>query len=78
MSIVYGRWSALSWAATRGHGRVVRVLLQNSADPTKMNTHGQQPADIALAAGFPEVSIKQFFTFLKIIYTRKLIELHVK
>uniref|UniRef100_A0A0P4WLI4 Ankyrin repeat, SAM and basic leucine zipper domain-containing protein 1 n=1 Tax=Scylla olivacea TaxID=85551 RepID=A0A0P4WLI4_SCYOL len=49
-------WSALSWAATRGHGRVVRVLLQNSADPTRMNTHGQRPADIALAAGFPQIA----------------------
>lgn len=50
------RWSALSWAATRGHGRVVRLLLQHSADPTRMNSHGQRPADIALAAGFPQVS----------------------
>ncbi|XP_050701660.1 ankyrin repeat, SAM and basic leucine zipper domain-containing protein 1-like isoform X1 [Eriocheir sinensis] len=49
-------WSALSWAATRGHGRVVRLLLQHSADPTRMNSHGQRPADIALAAGFPQVA----------------------
>lgn len=49
-------WTALCWAATKGHGKVVRILLQNSADPLKMNTHGQRPADIALAAGYPEIA----------------------
>ncbi|XP_042878628.1 ankyrin repeat, SAM and basic leucine zipper domain-containing protein 1-like isoform X2 [Penaeus japonicus] len=49
-------WTALCWAATKGHGKVVRILLQHSADPLKMNTHGQRPADIALAAGYPEIA----------------------
>lgn len=61
------RWSALSWAATRGHGRVVRLLLQHSADPTRMNTHGQRPADIALAAGFPQVRTELVIT-LSIVF----------
>lgn len=63
------RWSALSWAATRGHGHVVRLLLENSADPTRMNTHGQRPADIALAAGFPQVRTVPATTCLLSLYS---------
>ncbi|KAG7169709.1 Ankyrin repeat, SAM and basic leucine zipper domain-containing protein 1-like 1 [Homarus americanus] len=49
-------WTALSWAATKGHGKVVQLLLKHLADPLKMNCHGQRAADIALAAGNPEIA----------------------
>lgn len=49
------RWTALCWAATKNHGIVVRKLLEGSADPSKMNIHGQRPSDIALSAGHIQV-----------------------
>ena len=47
----------MSWAATKGHGNIIRLLLENKANPLKLNVHGQNAFDIAMAGGFIEVSI---------------------
>jgi hypothetical protein len=47
---------ALSWAASRGHGRLIRVLLDHKADPKLYSLDGQAPSDIAQSGGYPIVS----------------------
>lgn len=36
--------TALHWAAKRNHEKVVRILLQEGADPTTCNSNGETPA----------------------------------
>jgi len=49
-------WTALSWAASRGHGRVVRILLDHQADSKIYSNDGQTPSDIAYSSDFPRIS----------------------
>ena len=48
---------ALSWAASRGHGRVVRILLDHQADSKIFSNDGQTPSDIAYSSDFPRVKV---------------------
>jgi ankyrin repeat protein len=43
--------TALHYAATAGHARVVRLLLDRGADPARVDAEGQTALDLALAAG---------------------------
>eukprot|EP00123_Amoebidium_parasiticum_P005683 comp16825_c0_seq1/m.15252 comp16825_c0_seq1/g.15252 ORF comp16825_c0_seq1/g.15252 comp16825_c0_seq1/m.15252 type:complete len:279 (-) comp16825_c0_seq1:147-983(-) len=40
-------WTALHWAAHRGHSHLVGVLLSNGADPTKAESKGRTPVELA-------------------------------
>jgi len=40
-------WTALHWAARRGHKTVVEVLLKYGADPQLVDAQGRSPADVA-------------------------------
>lgn len=39
-------WTALHWAAKRGHKTVVELLLKRGADPSILNDKGQLPVDL--------------------------------
>ena len=45
-------------AAQRGHGRLVRILLDHKANPKLYTNDGQAPSDIAYSHGFTTVSNK--------------------
>ena len=45
------------WAASKGHLRVVQVLLEGGADPNMQTSNGSRAADVALAAGHDVVSV---------------------
>lgn len=45
-------WTALGWAASRGHGRVVRMLLDKNANPKQYTNDGQSAEDLAYDGGF--------------------------
>ena len=47
---------ALSWAASRGQGRLVRILLDRKADVKLYSSDGQSPSDIAYTNGYTTVS----------------------
>lgn len=40
-------WTALHWAAKRGHGDIVKTLLESGADPSVKSTDGAEPLDVA-------------------------------
>ena len=52
-------YQSLSWAASKGHGRVVRALLDHGADPKIYSNDGQSPSDIAYSSDHPRVSYKK-------------------
>merc|ERR1719461_1855332 len=39
-------WTALHWAAKRKHVNVVKMLLENGADPEVLNNEGLNPSDV--------------------------------
>lgn len=41
-------WTALHWAARRGHESIVKVLLQAGFDPEALSKDGRRPVDVAL------------------------------
>ena len=53
---------ALSWAASKGHGRLIRVLLDHKADPKLYTLDGQSPSDIAYSSGYHTVSKQKYIT----------------
>ena len=54
-------FQSLSWAANRGHGRVVRILLEHGADPKIYSNDGQVPSDLAYSSEHHRVSNQKFF-----------------
>ena len=50
-------FQALTWAASKGHIRVVQILLENGADFLKKTVDGSKAADIAFANGEERVSV---------------------
>lgn len=44
------------WAADRGNGSVVRMLLEHGADKTLISSSGQKAVDVALIAGHKDVA----------------------
>ncbi|RKP24891.1 hypothetical protein SYNPS1DRAFT_23065 [Syncephalis pseudoplumigaleata] len=40
-------WTALHWAAARGHAAIVELLLAHNADPSVKAKDGRQPGDLA-------------------------------
>lgn len=51
---------SLSFAASRGHGRVVRTLLDHGADPKIYSSDGQTASDIAYSSDYPRVCIYMY------------------
>lgn len=47
--------SALHWACMNGHEEVVRILMENSAEPSKLNEFERTPVDEALDRGHQKV-----------------------
>lgn len=47
--------SALHWACVNGHDEVVRLLMENSAEPSKLNEFERTPVDEALDRGHQNV-----------------------
>lgn len=47
--------TALHWACINGHEEVVRVLMENSAEPSKLNEFERTPVDEALDRGYQNV-----------------------
>ena len=59
LSVNYFGYQSLSWAASKGYGRVVRALLDHGADPKIYSNDGQTPSDIAYSSDHPRVSYKK-------------------
>ena len=49
-------YTALAYAAMKGSGPMVEVLLRNGADPTVVTKEGDTPAELALRLGHSEVA----------------------
>jgi hypothetical protein len=47
-------WTALNWAAAKGHVEIIELLLANGADPFAVGRDLRTPSMIALAAGQAE------------------------
>ena len=60
----------MSFAASRGHGRVVRTLLDLGADPKVYSNDGQTASDIAYSNEYHAVSSHQFFCQLLVTLNR--------
>lgn len=61
LNVNYFVFQSLSWAANRGHGRVVRILLEHGADPKIYSNDGQAPSDLAYSSEHHRVSNQKFF-----------------
>ena len=48
-------FQALLWAVSRGHVRIVQLLLTNGADTSKRTLNGSTASDLAILRGQPEV-----------------------
>ena len=48
--------TALAYAAMKGNGRMVELLLRNGADPTVVTKEGDTPVELALRLGHSEVA----------------------
>ncbi|EDQ92583.1 uncharacterized protein MONBRDRAFT_35631 [Monosiga brevicollis MX1] len=46
-------WTAVHWAAKRGHGGVLRVLLENGGNLQTVNSKNETPVDVAHPAVLP-------------------------
>ena len=49
-------YTALAYAAMKGNGRMVELLLRNGADPTVVTKEGDTPVELALRLGHSEVA----------------------
>jgi ankyrin repeat protein len=49
-------YTALAYAAMKGNGRMVELLLRNGADPTVVTKDGDTPVELALRLGHSEVA----------------------
>ena len=49
-------YTALAYAAMKGNGRLVELLLRNGADPTVVTKEGDTPVELALRLGHAEVA----------------------
>ena len=49
-------YTALAYAAMKGNGRMVELLLRNGADPTAVTKEGDTPVELALRLGHAEVA----------------------
>ena len=49
-------YTALAYAAMKGNGRMVELLLRNGADPTAVTKEGDTPVELALRLGHSEVA----------------------
>jgi ankyrin repeat protein len=49
-------YTALSYAAMKGNGRMVELLLRNGADPSVVTREGDTPVELALRLGHSEVA----------------------
>ena len=49
-------YTALAYAAMKGNGRMVELLLKNGADPTVVTKEGDSPVELALRLGHSEVA----------------------
>ena len=49
-------YTALAYAAMKGNGRMVELLLRNGADPTVATKEGDTPVELALRLGHSEVA----------------------
>jgi len=49
-------YTALAYAAMKGNGRMVELLLRNGADPTVVTKEGDSPVELALRLGHSEVA----------------------
>ena len=49
-------YTALAYAAMKGNGRMVELLLRNGADPTVTTKDGDTPVELALRLGHSEVA----------------------
>jgi ankyrin repeat protein len=49
-------YTALAYAAMKGNGRMVELLLRNGADPTVTTKEGDTPVELALRLGHSEVA----------------------
>jgi ankyrin repeat protein len=53
---VVGGRTPLHWAAASGRGSVAELLLAKGADPGARDKRGMTPAELAAAAGFPDLA----------------------
>lgn len=60
-----GSFTALHWAARKGHLAVVAVLVAHKADINKKNKHGKTPLDFAKE--YEHQSIIKFFNEVKLM-----------
>ena len=49
-------YTALAYAAMKGNGRMVELLLRHGADPTVVTKEGDTPVELALRLGHSEVA----------------------
>jgi len=49
-------YTALAYAAMKGNGRMVELLLRNGSDPTVTTRDGDTPVELALRLGHSEVA----------------------
>lgn len=49
-------YTALAYAAMKGNGRMVELLLRNGADPSAVTREGDTPVELALRLGHSEVA----------------------
>jgi ankyrin repeat protein len=49
-------YTALAYAAMKGNGRMVELLLRNGADPTVTTKEGDTPVELALRLGHSDVA----------------------
>ena len=49
-------YTALAYAAMKGNGRMVELLLRNGVDPTMVTKEGDTPVELALRLGHSEVA----------------------
>ena len=49
-------YTALAYAAMKGNGRMVELLLRNGADPTAITKEGDTAVELALRLGHAEVA----------------------
>ena len=60
---VFCSFQPLSWAVSKKHQGVVKLLVERGADPQKLHCDGQTALDIAIAMDLQPVSIKLLVNF---------------